>query len=334
LKRRFKALQKDKEKRFQSAEEMLQALAPNLASAELYQRASYCMRGIGMQRDVKAAVELLRLAAQRGCADSMYELSLEYASGDHITADEQQALAWCRQAAEVGHSFAMVTLGQYHLYGLMGCSVDLKTATEWFNRAAALGNDVAMWRLANMPGDGDSTDKEKEIGYWVEKAAIAGHATAMYCLGGMFMEGTYTKVKDRKRASDWLRKAARRKVDRASELLLENGYPVVAAMDTGVATPPAIQFCNQDELTGAIKRFCVGDWGEAPAYLWQHNDAVIGRSKLDQCIRRVGIVEGRVEGRYALDADRILIVIQDFNRGGYLLRLKGEEEGKWEPWDT
>jgi len=86
------------------------------------------------------------------------------------------AAALWRQAAEAGSRDAMVSLGGIHETGEIGRR-DLPTAVDWYRQAAALGDALAMFRIAEL------TDREPSLTAepsheWLRRAAAAGHPVA------------------------------------------------------------------------------------------------------------------------------------------------------------
>jgi len=69
---------------------------------------------------------------------------------------ELAAAAWCRQAAEQGHSISQYNLGLMYDNG-EGVAEDNAEAVRWFRLATDQGHDEARDRLA-MLGDGDRID--------------------------------------------------------------------------------------------------------------------------------------------------------------------------------
>ena len=70
----------------------------------------YYMEGIGVDKDVKEAVEWYRKAAEQGISEAQYVLGACYQNG--IVADKNitEAVKWYRKAAAQGHEKAMTAL--------------------------------------------------------------------------------------------------------------------------------------------------------------------------------------------------------------------------------
>lgn len=64
------------------------------------------IRGLGVARNPKKAVQWLSTAARRGDAESVYNLALIFEVGDGVPKNNRQALKWYLQAARKGLSEA------------------------------------------------------------------------------------------------------------------------------------------------------------------------------------------------------------------------------------
>ena len=76
--------------------------------------------------------------AQQEDAEALFQTGVRYESGDSVEKDLKTAIEWFEKAAAKGHAVAQNRLGVYYLYG-EGVEQDLKKAVEWFKKSAALG---------------------------------------------------------------------------------------------------------------------------------------------------------------------------------------------------
>ncbi len=81
----------------------------------------------------------LTQAADGGHSDAMLKLGKVYRSGVGVPQNYAYAEKWVRAAAEAGNSEAMVELGRYYRGGIV-VKLDQVKAYVWFNRAAAAMN--------------------------------------------------------------------------------------------------------------------------------------------------------------------------------------------------
>ena len=91
--------------------------------------------------------------------------------------DLDTALRWWQRAAELGDVVAINNVGASH--ARLG---DLAAAASWFERAAAQGDVLAMFNLGTLA---DDRDDEAEAESWWRTAADSGSTDAMVQLGMM-----------------------------------------------------------------------------------------------------------------------------------------------------
>jgi TPR repeat protein len=169
------------------------------------------LKGLGVDKDEKAAVNWYRKAAEKGNAQAMNNLGGSYANGHGVQKDEKAAVSWYRQAADKGDADAMTNLGGMYADG-RGVEKDEKKAVNWYRQAADKGHASAMGNLGEMYDDGRGVEKdETKAANWYRKAADKGHAYAMHRLGVMYEYGRGVG-RDDKEAVKWFRKAAAKEV--------------------------------------------------------------------------------------------------------------------------
>ncbi len=141
-----------------------------------YPRAQYGIavlfeRGDGRPRDLKAAVEWYRKAANQQVWEAQVNLGLLLVAGDGVERDHQAAAKWFLKAAEQGSPEGQTNLAQLYLHGL-GVERDTRAAAEWLWKAAQLGHGQAQFTLATLYFNGDGVEKDLEEAYfWASLAA-------------------------------------------------------------------------------------------------------------------------------------------------------------------
>jgi len=139
-------------------------------------------KGDGVKLDNKKAIELYRIAADRGVVQAQYllgrlldEVSIAHANtemakleakpaSERREGEEDALVTWlnagresvskqvfryCRLSAEKGYVPAMLMVGMAHREG-QGVERDLDEARRWLERAAAKGNAQAVAALGEM----------------------------------------------------------------------------------------------------------------------------------------------------------------------------------------
>ena len=130
--------------------------------------------------DPQKAREYYQRAAEKGHAQSLYRLGMEYLSPPGAEApDPKNAVVWLERAAAQGHADSQHQLGEIYLGGMLG-PPDLKKAYWWHWLAASNNQHPASQnRIGEMYSGGLGVDKSSKIAAeWFEKAAAQGNKTA------------------------------------------------------------------------------------------------------------------------------------------------------------
>jgi TPR repeat protein len=165
------------------------------------------MKGEGVEKDPTEGVGWYRKAADLGHTDAMVELGNAYHNGEGVGKDLNEAFRWNRKAAEGGNSVGMLDIGIQYDTG-EGVTKDSIEAARWYRKAADLGHPAAMFLLANSYHMGIGVEKNVSDAFrWYRKAAEAGNTEGMFFAAGFYHEGTGVE-KDINEALRWYRKAA------------------------------------------------------------------------------------------------------------------------------
>ena len=103
--------------------------------APLYEQAYKYDLGEGAAHDSAKALALYRQAADLGHTDAMLRLGYLYENGRAVPLDHAQAAEWYRRAADLGQSKAMFMIGACYWAG-RGVPEDLVEAHRWIDLAA------------------------------------------------------------------------------------------------------------------------------------------------------------------------------------------------------
>src|SRR3979411_509408 len=96
-----------------------------------------------------ADIPAVRLAAERGDAQSQYALGLAYEFGKGVSVDPGQAAMWYRRAAAQGYPGAQFNLGVAYANG-PGMEQSLAQGAQWYRKAANNGDVSAQFNLGLM----------------------------------------------------------------------------------------------------------------------------------------------------------------------------------------
>jgi TPR repeat protein len=133
-----------------------------------------------------------------------------YASGIRVA---QSEIDTYRAAAETGNTAAMVHLGAIYAEGLRGMPVDGNEGARWYRKAAEAGNANGMFCLGIHLWLNDQNSAEARS--WFERAAVAGNSDAMVELGNQHERKAFERPLDKmsdagefQQARSWYEKAA------------------------------------------------------------------------------------------------------------------------------
>ncbi len=163
----------------------------------------------GMQafkaKDYPRAYQEWRSAADAGQAEAEFDLGVLYAQGLGVKRDLTAAMSWYRKAADQGNAEAEFALGQMYSRG-WGVPRDETDALRWMEMASDPVSDGPPTDWARIEGYGAQQDQKQAV-YWYERAAAQGHAEAQYNLGRLYATGEGVP-KDQEQALRWVRAAA------------------------------------------------------------------------------------------------------------------------------
>jgi TPR repeat protein len=106
-------------------------------------------RGLGVDRNIRAAIRWYSRAAAQNDTEAMYGLGRIYAQGRVVPRDMPLALKWYERAALGGHALSMFTLANLYERG-EGVLKDLIQAYLWYSLAAEYKYAGAAPALAGL----------------------------------------------------------------------------------------------------------------------------------------------------------------------------------------
>ena len=160
------------------------------------------------RRNDGEAVKWYRRAAQQGNAEAQSNLGWMYQNGRGIPQDDVEAIRWYQKAAQRGNAKAQTSLGWMYQNG-RGIPQDDVEAIRWYQKAAQQGNSEAQTSLGWMSAKGRGVPQDDvEAVRWYQKAAQRGNAKAQTSLGWMYQNGRGIPQNDVE-AIKWYSRAAR-----------------------------------------------------------------------------------------------------------------------------
>lgn len=169
----------------------------------------------------QAALDLLRMEAEKGNAQAAYRLGMAHANGEGLPIDYIEASQWIAQSAEAGLAVAQRTLAWLYANGL-GVTADDEQALRWYLKVAEHGDarDQHFAGTIYRYGRFDVDRNDRLMLDWYTKSANQGFAPAQYELGQMLMKGKRVQ-KDEELAFAWLSLAVVNGSKPATRLLTE-----------------------------------------------------------------------------------------------------------------
>ena len=82
-------------------------------------------------------------------ADAQYNLGVHYYNGEGVTKNDNEAVKWCRKAAEQGLAEAQYNLALYYINS-KDTTKDDAEAVKWLRKAAEQGDSKAKIKLNDM----------------------------------------------------------------------------------------------------------------------------------------------------------------------------------------
>lgn len=135
-------------------------------------------------------------------AETYLEIGNCYCYGHHTTKDEETAMYYYQEAANLGSAQGEFRVGMRYYHG-SGVKKDIKRATKYFQSAASKGDLDAMYLLGTMYFDGViGWGKGKAFEWWM-KAAKMNHAKSQMKVGYCYIVDVGEEA-DPKKAAYWL----------------------------------------------------------------------------------------------------------------------------------
>ena len=146
--------------------------------------------------------------------DSLYCRSLDYLLGRGVPKDGHRSFALNAEAADRGHSDAVLAMGWFYLNGV-GVERDLDSAHRWYRDSARRGDVRAMFSLGQIAYE--ERDYSGAL-TWFRRASDSGHHRSFYFIGRHYWRG-HGVEQDKKEAMRYFHRAASNKVREAQRVL-------------------------------------------------------------------------------------------------------------------
>jgi peptidoglycan hydrolase-like protein with peptidoglycan-binding domain len=152
-------------------------------------------------------IDQLRAKANADDIPAMEELARRLVQGIGVPKDQQAGAGWMLRAAQRGSAQSAFNVGVMHERGFV-VERDSTRAVEWYRKAADLGLAMAKHNLALMLREGKGAPRDgTEAIELLRSAARQGMSASMFTLGDIYERGDVT-AKDQAMALAWFAIAA------------------------------------------------------------------------------------------------------------------------------
>jgi len=164
--------------------------------------------GFALGEEASETTEQLKKLAENGDSQAQLKLGYLYFTGSRGFKDYEIALDYYNKAAAAGEVLAMSNICNMYWYGL-GVKKNNTTAYEWCKKAEKLGSSNAMVMLGEMAMDQAALKPSANLEalQYFHKAADLDHLHAQYILG-IFYERGLVNSPDLEKAIYWYKKSA------------------------------------------------------------------------------------------------------------------------------
>ena len=230
----------------------------------------------------------LKAKATKGDAEAALQVARTYKMAPN--GDIKTANDWYIKAAEAGQAYAQYYIASNYFYGTEGLPTDKKKAKYWSEKAANQGDSVAQLAIGIIY---ENENNYKKAIFWYEKAIAQGNYEAMGNMASLYYNGNGV-TKDFKKGFALRKKSADAGVKEAQ---YELGYDFLAGEDGTLQDyKQAKQYLEKSALQGMPNaQYCLG-------WLYDYALGVDPDKQIAKHWYEKAIANGSEEAQTALDA--------------------------------
>ncbi|MDC0457454.1 caspase family protein [Alphaproteobacteria bacterium] len=175
--------------------------------AAYYVAQSYYYATNAINRNIKKAIELYKLADKNGYNRANYDLGYIYLTGKHLKKDLKKSFYFFNRGALLWDVDSMRELGNAYKLGY-GVAVNYKKAHKYFSRAAIKDDIYSQYMVAKYYHEGLVEDINLDKAFkWYKIASFQNHPNAQLNLGKFYEKG-FGISKNNEKALKWYKKAS------------------------------------------------------------------------------------------------------------------------------
>lgn len=142
-------------------------------------------------KDYAGAAKVFLKLAEQGNARAQVQIGYQYAYGEGVRQNADEAVRWYRKAADQGNAKAQSNLGKMYEDGL-GVREDWVEAVRWYRKAAEQGFAEGQFNLGRAYQFGLAVSQSRQEAIrWFDKAGDQGHDQANYFANDLRQRNRY-----------------------------------------------------------------------------------------------------------------------------------------------
>ncbi|MDR4494815.1 MAG: SEL1-like repeat protein [Nitrospirales bacterium] len=142
-------------------------------------------------KDYTGAAKVFLKLAEQGYTKAQVQIGYQYAYGEGVRQNADEAVRWYRKAADQGNAKAQSNLGKMYEDGL-GVKEDWAEAVRWYRKSAEQGYAEGQFNLGRAYQFGLAVPQNRQEAIrWFDRAGDQGHDQANYFANDLKQRGRY-----------------------------------------------------------------------------------------------------------------------------------------------
>ena len=173
-------------------------------SAGMRNQSFLALRGLGITKNEKLALELAVLGAEAGDCMSNINLAMHHEKGWGTEKDSAKARQFVERAATTGHWMGYLEKGFALHMGNYGFEIDRDAGKSEFQKALATRNREALETLSQLYAQGKAVERNEQLAVDMAEAAfVQGSTKTTRLLAYLYSNGVAGQPADKEAAEFW-----------------------------------------------------------------------------------------------------------------------------------